>query len=149
MGQSVMAKNFGSGSAWIPRVIVEQIGPLTYVINNSDGRLWKHHVDHIKEYAMPRPCPEPEDIGNDDTLQPLLNLVNRPETRVEVESNGASPLMNLPPNIILPDPHSPARNAISDPSPPRRHTSHHSPIDREQYPTQKHSWPDYYHDKLW
>ena len=62
MGQSVIAKNFGSGSVWIPGVIVEQIGPLTYVINISDGRLWKHHVDHIKEYAMPRPCPEPKDI---------------------------------------------------------------------------------------
>ena len=57
VGQSVMAKNFGSGSAWIPGVIVEQIGPLTYAINISDGRPWKHHVDHIKEYAMPHPCP--------------------------------------------------------------------------------------------
>ena len=39
VGQSVMTKNFGSGSAWIPGVIVEQIGPLTYVINVSDSRL--------------------------------------------------------------------------------------------------------------
>ena len=62
MGQSLMAKNFGSGSVWIPRVIVKQIGPLTYVINISNGRLWKYHVDHIKEYAMPRPCPEPKDV---------------------------------------------------------------------------------------
>ena len=44
VGQSVMAKNLGSTSAWRPGVIVEEIGPLTYVIDASDGRLWKCHV---------------------------------------------------------------------------------------------------------
>ena len=133
IGQSVMTKNFGG-------VIAEQIGPLMYVINFSDDRLWKRHVDHIKQYSMPHPCPEPEDIGNDDTTQattepgePAIGLTeflpqDGPETRVEIESNGVSPLVDLPPNIILPHPHSPARNAISDPSPPRRDTPHHSPI---------------------
>ena len=139
MGQPMMAKNFGSGSAWIPRVLIQQIGPLTYVIDVSEGRLWKHHVDHMKEYAMPRPCPEQEDIGNNDTTpattEPVELAVGPPEflpqdgseTRVGIKSNGESPLLNLPPNVILPDLHSPVRNAISDPSPPRRSTPYHSP----------------------
>ena len=101
---------------------------------------------------MPQPCPEPEYIGNDDTTPltsepdepavgpPEFSQQDGPETRVEIESNGASPLMDLPLNIILSDLHSPARNAISDPPPPRRDTP-------QQYPTRKHSWPDYYYDK--
>ena len=91
--------------------------------------------------------PELDDTGNYDAtpatgehceaaigLQKFLPQYG-PETRVEIESNGVSPLMDLPPNVILPDPHSPARNAISDPSPLRRDAPYHSPIGRKQYPT--------------
>ncbi len=44
-----MARNFRSGSAWIPGKIVQQLGPLTYLIDVSEGRLWKRHVDHLKQ----------------------------------------------------------------------------------------------------
>ena len=48
-GQSVMVRNFGSGANWIAGVIVRQEGPVTYLVEVSDGRLWKRHVDHVKE----------------------------------------------------------------------------------------------------
>ena len=57
MGQSVLTENLGSGSTWISGVIIEQIEPLTYIIEVSDGQLWKRRVDHIKGFAMPLPCP--------------------------------------------------------------------------------------------
>ena len=49
MGQSVMARNFGSGSNWVLGVIVRQLGPVTYLVDVSEGRVWKRHVDHLKE----------------------------------------------------------------------------------------------------
>ena len=107
------------------------------------------------------PLPEPEDKGKDDATQattepdqiaigPMKFLPqDDSETGVEIESNRASPFVDLPLNIILHDLHSPASNAISDLYPPRRYTAHHSPAGRKQYPTQNHSWPDYYNGKPW
>ena len=49
IGQSVVAKNFGSGDSWIAGVIAQQLGPLTYLVDVSGGRIWKRHVDHLKD----------------------------------------------------------------------------------------------------
>ena len=50
IGESVMVKNFSSsGPNWIPGTIAQKQGPLTYLVDVSDGRLWKYHVDHIKK----------------------------------------------------------------------------------------------------
>ena len=45
-GQNVMARNFGTGATWIPRVIARQLGPVTYLVDVSHGRSWKCHVHH-------------------------------------------------------------------------------------------------------
>ena len=47
IGVSVMAQNFGSGSKWLPRIIQQKQGPLSYVIEMETEMLWKRHVDHI------------------------------------------------------------------------------------------------------
>ena len=35
------------GPMWITRIVVDQIGPLTYVDQVPGGRRWKRHVDHL------------------------------------------------------------------------------------------------------
>ena len=52
MGQSVMVKNFRTGPTWMPGIIVQQLGPLTYMIEVSAGKFWKRHVDHVKDYPL-------------------------------------------------------------------------------------------------
>lgn len=49
VGQSVMAKNLRPGPNWIPGVIVERSGPLSYVIETEDKQIWRRHVDQLKE----------------------------------------------------------------------------------------------------
>ena len=44
----MMAKNLRPGAAWVPRVVVERVGPLTYLVQVDDGGLWKHHIDHLR-----------------------------------------------------------------------------------------------------
>ena len=39
IGDSVMVRNFSSGPDWIPGVIAQGLGPLTYLIDILDGRL--------------------------------------------------------------------------------------------------------------
>ena len=49
VGQTVMAKNMRAGPSWVPGTIVQQLGPVTYLVDVSDGRVWKCHVDHLKD----------------------------------------------------------------------------------------------------
>ena len=50
-----MARNFRAGAAWVPGVIVQQLGPLAYLIEVSEGRLWKRHIDQVKQYLIQGP----------------------------------------------------------------------------------------------
>ena len=49
IGYSVMVRNFSAGPDWVPGVVAQRLGPLTYLIDILDGRLWKRYVDHIKK----------------------------------------------------------------------------------------------------
>ena len=40
-----MAKNLRPGPKWIPAVIVERLGPLSYLVETNDYDLWRRHVD--------------------------------------------------------------------------------------------------------
>lgn len=48
IGQTVMEKNFRPGPDWTPAKIAERLGPLSYLVELSDGMLWRRHVDHLK-----------------------------------------------------------------------------------------------------
>ena len=51
--QTVMAKNLRPGPNWIPAVVVERLGPLSYLVETEDRELWRRHVDLLKELAVP------------------------------------------------------------------------------------------------
>ena len=47
-GNLVMVRNFLSRNLWLPATIIDCIAPRTYSVQLSDGRIWKHHIDHIR-----------------------------------------------------------------------------------------------------
>ena len=47
VGDTVSVRNFPSGNGWLPGVIEERSGPLSYQIRLQDGRLVRRHIDHI------------------------------------------------------------------------------------------------------
>ena len=49
IGQPVIVKNFGSGASWVVGVIVQRLGPVTYLVDVSGGRVWRRHIDLLKE----------------------------------------------------------------------------------------------------
>ena len=72
IGATVMVRNFGgSGPDWVPGVIAQKMGPLTYLVDVSGGRLWKRHVDHIKDH--PRPVTVSDDGEIDMDVPETLN----------------------------------------------------------------------------
>ena len=66
MGQSVMVKNFRPGPTWVPDIIAQQLGPLTYMIEISVGKFWKRHVDHVKDYPSKGLSSAPVNLESDN-----------------------------------------------------------------------------------
>ena len=58
-GDSAWALNFQGKPKWMPTVIESQLGPLTFTVRLSDGRMWKRHQDHLRE----RRHDETESVG--------------------------------------------------------------------------------------
>ena len=43
-----MIKNLRPGPDWVSGIIVERLGPVSYLVETSQRLLWKRHVDHLK-----------------------------------------------------------------------------------------------------
>ena len=122
VGQSVMARNYyRSGAAWLPGVIGQQLGPLTYLVDVSEGRLWKQHVDHIKDlHARPTEIetwPEPQVGGSSEASETSPSLPDLPLPMVEPTE--------VPTSVPVPI------------------------ATQKQYPRRTHQKPDWYHDRVW
>ena len=46
-GEVVYARNFGTESRWLPGVIQEISGPVSYLVKLTDGHLVRRHLDHV------------------------------------------------------------------------------------------------------
>lgn len=52
---SAYLRHFVSGqSVMVTDVVKQQLGPLTYLVEISAGKFWKHHVDRITDYPSKR-----------------------------------------------------------------------------------------------
>ena len=82
VGQTVMAKNMRAGPSWVPGTIVQQLGPVTYLVDVSDGRVWKRHVDHLKDRGAESLTPwtpdQTENIPGDPQMMPSEQVVDLP-----------------------------------------------------------------------
>ena len=47
-GQKVYVKNFGGGPTWLPGVVQDRTGPVSYRVQMEDGRDFRRHVDHLR-----------------------------------------------------------------------------------------------------
>ncbi len=43
-----MVRNLRPGMDWIRGVVVEQFGPVTYLVDMGQDRIWKRHTDQLK-----------------------------------------------------------------------------------------------------
>ena len=67
VGQSVMVKNLRPGPKWVPGVIVQSLGPLSFLIKTREGQTWRRHVDHLKKlHTDPEPENVEENANSDD-----------------------------------------------------------------------------------
>ena len=53
IGAEVMVRNYRQGDKWIPGVIVQKLGPLTYQVKTKGGRISKCHIDQLTQRTTP------------------------------------------------------------------------------------------------
>ena len=70
VGQTVMARNLRPGPDWVPTVVVERLGPLTYLVKTSNKLLWKRHIDLLRELSMRNSNTEPQEDTSPNDLEP-------------------------------------------------------------------------------
>ena len=136
IGQSVMARNIRSGPKWVPAVIEEKLGPLSYLVKTSQGELWRRHIDSLKGALLDQTSERREDNSNADSTTQDWDFASTerptsdvPQTRTE----------NLP------------REEPSNTDTPEQDTSETetaptNPIPR--YPTRDRQRPRYYQETL-
>ena len=75
VGQSVWAKNFREGPAWVPARVSDQVGPLSFLVQLSDGGLWRRHIDHLRAGCDQPPegvtCTSQLSEGTEDEFTPV------------------------------------------------------------------------------
>ena len=54
VGQEVMTRNLRPGPKYVTGVVVQKLGPLSYLVEVGEGLIWRRHVDHLKELASTR-----------------------------------------------------------------------------------------------
>ena len=104
VGETVSVRDIRA-EAWQTGTIVEHRGPKSYVVCLADGRLWRHHVEHLRHTEARPPEEEvhtsPSQSSTDQrTCQSSLQspeereAVHAEETR-EVEPSAAHPQLDL------------------------------------------------------
>jgi len=136
VGEQVMARNLRPGPDWVPGVIVERLGPVTYLVE-VDQRTWKRHADQLKSLEVPLPAPEVE-TDDPEVIQAEVPDVTdqepppEPDTEDEMVIVPGAATADAPPEDT-PDVEPPAPPNISTPNVTRR------------YPSREHRPPDWLH----
>ena len=68
-----MAKNFRPGPDWISGIIIEKLGPLSYLMETSAQQVWRRHVDQLRLYEQHKTqseLDEPNQMNSDSLIEP-------------------------------------------------------------------------------
>lgn len=47
-GALVMVRNFSGSNKWIPGIVIQKLGPVTYRVEVAHGQIWKRHIDQLR-----------------------------------------------------------------------------------------------------
>ena len=70
IGETVYAQNFGTGQKWMPAVVQEVTGPVSFLVKLQDSRLVRRHQDHLRRRI---PDGEDEKPVSDDFPEILID----------------------------------------------------------------------------
>ncbi len=87
-GETVYAKGFGTGQQWIPAVIQEVTGPVSYLVKLNGGHMVRRHQDHLRHRMAPNEGNQAEKSGETaaDAALPEETPDIEPELEVPFET---------------------------------------------------------------
>ena len=123
IGDLVLVRNYGHGPVWLPGVVSEVRGPVSYVVTFEDGRVMHRHVDLLRPRWTDKPEAEkptstPHDLEAPVPLQPTAT---GQEPEVTEDSTAATAVETATDN---------ATDTESGPPEPRRSSRQRRPPDR-------------------
>ena len=99
------------GLQWVPGTVIQRTGLVSYVVKVADSRLWRRHIDHIRE------MPDSPHHTPPETALESLEPVHHP-------SSPDLPIVEapVPPDILVPpdslnSPNQPSESQPKSPSP--------------------------------
>ncbi|CAM4597728.1 unnamed protein product [Leuciscus chuanchicus] len=106
-GDDVYTRNYSHGPRWVPAVVEENTGPVSYTVQTGDGRVMRCHVDQIKkrhtivtgETPMPERTEEPTSLQVSDTVLEALPADSAVTTSVR-ERMTASETAQVHPSVV-------------------------------------------------
>ena len=93
IGDSVVMKNFGTGSRWLPERIVEMSGSVLFHMHLEDRRCKRCHQDHLRPRVV-------EDVGL--KMSQVTSDNNIPISSPSTTENPTTEFSYLPPQAIGP-----------------------------------------------
>jgi len=93
-GETVYARNFGTGEKWQPAVIEEVTGPVSVIVKLQDGSLVRCHYDHLRHRVARR---EMEISGESIPVQEEMPEETVPDVLIEASpTTPSSPVTSSP-----------------------------------------------------
>ena len=89
-GDRVMVRDYRSGTNWIPAVVVEVLGPVTYIVETDTGQRWKRHLDQIKNW-IPQVVADSTTESMDETSDAGFDLHESPVDTPDTDSPTVTP----------------------------------------------------------
>ena len=104
----VYIRNFGTGQRWLPGVIQQSIGPVSFLVKLSNGQLVRRHQDHLRRRQAEETEPHPEvttkSTSDESELEMEIDVM--PNRVISQEANGegsshgtSSEQVNTPPDV--------------------------------------------------
>ena len=97
-----MAHNMHHGPDRVPAVVIERLGPLTYLVETTDHLLWKRHIDLLRELKVNSQVETPQSTESDPSELniPLGDTTSTGTPPEEVTTLPDSPSQNRNQDIV-------------------------------------------------
>lgn len=106
-GDAVYAWNYQGSTKWVPEFIASVTGPLSYQVRLSDGRVWRRHVDQLRNRASPLDLGGAASDTCDTTDGDHSPVVGQDPPLPGVNEDSPSPSLPASPTTFLPRPDGP------------------------------------------
>jgi hypothetical protein len=112
VGDPVYFLNFGRGPKWFSGNIVSRTGPLSYLIESQDGRIYRRHQDQIRfrhqetsDQPVPSDVPPPVAVSNPPPVVPnqTVDSSQSPEWPTTPSPEGDTPGNTVPKASVIPE----------------------------------------------